>query len=53
LTERQPVVSGAQLVTALDKLGWVLVRQRGGHVRLKLKRGTLAGGVGHEVPHRL
>jgi len=58
LTERQPVVSGAQLVAALGKLGWVSVRQRGSHVRLKhtdrrvslvvplhseLKRGTLAG----------
>jgi len=57
LTERQPVVSGAQLVAALGKLGWISVRQRGSHVRLKhpdhpislvvplhreLKRGTLA-----------
>jgi len=53
-----PVVSGAQLVSALGKLGWVVVRQRGSHVRLshpdrtislvvplhrELKRGTLAG----------
>ncbi len=58
MTERQPVVSGAQLVAVLGKLGWVSVRQRGSHVRLKhadrpislvvplhreLKRGTLAG----------
>jgi predicted RNA binding protein YcfA (HicA-like mRNA interferase family) len=58
LTGRQPVVSGAQLVAALGKLGWVPVRQRGSHVRLRhadhanslvvplhreLKRGTLAG----------
>jgi len=35
LTERQPVVSGAQLVAALGKLGWISVRQRGSHVRLK------------------
>jgi len=58
VSERLPVVSGGQLVTALTKLGWVVVRQRGSHVRLKhtdrtlalvvplhreLKRGTLAG----------
>jgi predicted RNA binding protein YcfA (HicA-like mRNA interferase family) len=58
LTGRQPVVSGAQLIAALGKLGWVSVRQRGSHVRLRhpdrpvslvvplhreLKRGTLAG----------
>ncbi len=58
MSERLPVVSGAQLIAALGKLGWVLVRQRGSHVRLKhadrsvslvvplhreLKRGTLAG----------
>ncbi|MGI8537155.1 MAG: type II toxin-antitoxin system HicA family toxin [Mycobacteriales bacterium] len=35
MTERQPVVSGAQLVAVLGKLGWVSVRQRGSHVRLK------------------
>jgi predicted RNA binding protein YcfA (HicA-like mRNA interferase family) len=53
-----PVVSGAELVGALEKMGWVAVRQRGSHVRLRhpdyavplvvplhreLKRGTLAG----------
>jgi predicted RNA binding protein YcfA (HicA-like mRNA interferase family) len=58
VSERLPVVSGAQLVGALGKLGWAAVRQRGSHVRLKhpdrsvslvvplhreLKRGTLAG----------
>lgn len=58
MSERLPVVSGQQLVAALEKLGWVVVRQRGSHVRLKhpahstalvvplhreLKRGTLAG----------
>ena len=56
--QRLPVVSGAQLVAALGKRGWVVVRQRGSHVRLRhpgrpvplvlplhreLKRGTLAG----------
>jgi predicted RNA binding protein YcfA (HicA-like mRNA interferase family) len=58
VSERLPVVSGQQLIAALEKLGWVVVRQRGSHVRLKhegrstplvvplhreLKRGTLAG----------
>ncbi|MGH2861912.1 MAG: type II toxin-antitoxin system HicA family toxin [Solirubrobacteraceae bacterium] len=58
MSERLPVVSGQQLIAALEKLGWVVVRQRGSHVRLKhqerstslvvplhreLKRGTLAG----------
>jgi predicted RNA binding protein YcfA (HicA-like mRNA interferase family) len=58
MSERLPVVSGAQLILALGELGWVSVRQRGSHVRLKhpqrsvsqvvplhreLKRGTLAG----------
>jgi len=58
VSERLPVVSGDQLIAALSKLGWGVVRQRGSHVRLKhpdrtlalvvplhreLKRGTLAG----------
>jgi predicted RNA binding protein YcfA (HicA-like mRNA interferase family) len=58
VSERLPVVSGQQLIGALEKLGWAVVRQRGSHVRLKhperstslvnplhreLKRGTLAG----------
>ena len=58
MSERLPVVSAAQLINALRKSGWVSVRQRGSHVRLKhpnravslvvplhreLKRGTLAG----------
>ncbi len=53
-----PVVSGAQLIRALERLGWDVVRQRGSHVRLRhperrtflvvplhreLKRGTLRG----------
>jgi predicted RNA binding protein YcfA (HicA-like mRNA interferase family) len=53
-----PVVSGAQLIRALKRLGWETVRQRGSHVRLRhperrtflvvplhkeLKRGTLRG----------
>jgi len=35
MSERLPVVSGAQLIRALGELGWVSVRQRGSHVRLK------------------
>ncbi|MCA1681149.1 MAG: type II toxin-antitoxin system HicA family toxin, partial [Actinobacteria bacterium] len=35
MSERLPVLSGAELVTALGKLGWIAVRQRGSHVRLK------------------
>ncbi len=58
MSERLPVVSGAQLIAALEKRDWQAVRQRGSHVRLRhpergtflvvplhreLKRGTLAG----------
>ncbi len=58
MSDRLPVVSGAQLIGALESAGWAVVRQRGSHVRLKrdghpialvvpmhreLKRGTLAG----------
>lgn len=58
MSSRLPVVSGEQLILALGQLGWVRVRQRGSHVRLRhpqhpaplvvplhreLKRGTLAG----------
>lgn len=58
MSERLPVVSGAELIHVLEKLGWRTVRQRGSHVRLKhpqrtvplvvplhreLKRGTLSG----------
>lgn len=58
MRRRLPVVSGARLIRALEKIGWRVVRQRGSHVRLKhpdrsiplvvplhqeLKRGTLTG----------
>jgi predicted RNA binding protein YcfA (HicA-like mRNA interferase family) len=58
VSERLPVISGAQLIRALEQQGWESVRQRGSHVRLKhpdrsvflvvplhreLKRGTLSG----------
>lgn len=58
MTPRQPVVSGQQLIKAMEKDGWVVVRQRGSHVRLKkpgrryalvvplhreIRKGTLSG----------
>jgi predicted RNA binding protein YcfA (HicA-like mRNA interferase family) len=58
VTPRQPVVSGEQLIKALGKDGWAVVRQRGSHVRLKkpgrryalvvplhkeIRKGTLGG----------
>lgn len=58
MSPRQPVVSGRQLIKALEADGWEVVRQRGSHVRLKksgrrialvvplhkeLRKGTLAG----------
>lgn len=58
MSARQPVVSGAQLIKALEADGWATVRQRGSHVRLKkpgrknalvvplqkeIRKGTLAG----------
>lgn len=58
MSRRLPVVSGAQLVAVLERLGWEVLRQRGSHVRLRhpdrsvflvvplhreLKRGTLNG----------
>lgn len=58
MTPRQPVVSGAELIRALERDGWSVVRQRGSHVRLKkagrrnalvvplhkeIRKGTLAG----------
>ena len=51
-----PVVSGAQIVKALERLGFMRIRQRGSHVVLRrgsvgcvvplhreIKRGTLGG----------
>jgi len=58
VSERLPVVSGAQLIRVLEGLGWEVARQRGSHVRLRhpdrstflvvplhreLKKGTLNG----------
>ena len=35
MSSRLPVVSGEQLIRALQKVGYVQVRQRGSHVRLR------------------
>jgi len=43
-----PVVSGAVAIRALERLGFVRIRQRGSHV--VLKKGTPAGDVGCVVP---
>lgn len=58
MSARLPVVSGRQLIRALEQVGWEVIRQRGSHVRLKhpnrsnflvvplhreLKKGTLNG----------
>jgi predicted RNA binding protein YcfA (HicA-like mRNA interferase family) len=58
VSDALPVLSGQQLVRALERSGWQVVRQRGSHVRMKhparrspvtvplhreIKRGTLTG----------
>ena len=58
MSGRLPVVSGKQLIRALERVGWMIARQRGSHVRLRhpdranflvvplhkeLKKGTLNG----------
>ena len=35
MTPKLPVVSGADLIRALGKFGYVAVRQKGSHVRLR------------------
>ncbi len=48
---RLPLVSGAQAIRALEKIGFMQVRQRGSHV--VLRRHTSDGDVGCVVPlHR-
>lgn len=32
---KQPVISGLELIKLLEKLGYVKVRQKGSHIRLK------------------
>ena len=46
-----PIVSGRQTVRALERLGFVVVRQRGSHI--VLRKQTESGNVGCVVPaHR-
>lgn len=48
---RLPLVSGQQAIRALERIGFVQVRQRGSHV--VLRRSTPEGDVGCAVPlHR-
>ena len=35
MTSKLPVVSGSDLISALQKIGYRVVRQRGSHVRLR------------------
>jgi len=37
MTSKLPVVSGSECIRALEKVGYVVVRQKGSHVRLKEK----------------
>ena len=37
MSPKLPVVSGDQLIRALAKFGYVAVRQKGSHVRLRLR----------------
>ena len=41
MTPKLPVVSGLNCIRALEKIGYVVVRQRGSHIRLKNKSGEL------------
>jgi predicted RNA binding protein YcfA (HicA-like mRNA interferase family) len=40
MTPALPVVSGAELIAALERVGYRVVRQRGSHVRLRADGGT-------------
>jgi predicted RNA binding protein YcfA (HicA-like mRNA interferase family) len=35
MNPKLPVVSGRQVVTALERIGYQIVRQRGSHIRLR------------------
>ena len=49
---RLPVVSGEQLITALNKVGFVFIRQKGSHIRLEKQ--TDEGIIRLSVPrHRM
>jgi predicted RNA binding protein YcfA (HicA-like mRNA interferase family) len=41
MTSKLPVVSGMDCIKALEKVGYVVVRQKGSHMRLKDKNGKL------------
>lgn len=41
MTPKLPVVSGPNCIKALEKIGYVVVRQKGSHIRLKDKNGKL------------
>jgi len=41
MTSKLPVVSGMDCIKALEKVGYVVVRQKGSHIRLKDKNGKL------------
>jgi predicted RNA binding protein YcfA (HicA-like mRNA interferase family) len=41
MTSKLPVVSGMDCIKALEKIGYVVVRQKGSHMRLKDKNGKL------------
>lgn len=41
MTLKLPVVSGPDCIKALKKIGYIAVRQRGSHIRLKDKSGKL------------
>jgi predicted RNA binding protein YcfA (HicA-like mRNA interferase family) len=41
MTPKPPIVSGMECIKALGKIGYVVVRQKGSHMRLKEKNGKL------------
>ena len=41
MTPKLPALSGADCIKTLEKIGYVAVRQKSGHIRLKDKNGKL------------
>ena len=41
MSHKLPVVSGLECIRALEKIGYVIVRQKGSHVRLKDRNSNL------------
>ncbi len=41
MTSKIPVVSGMDCIKALEKIGYVVIRQKGSHIRLKDKNERL------------